>query len=79
MLRVGSNNRNKGGEYYVTVRNAVKHPLYKNFRYEYYDYDFALLELDDRLYISDKVKPIKLPNEDFKVPDGAMCEVSGWG
>lgn len=79
ILRAGSNEHKKGGDYYIILRNAVKHPLYKNFNYNYYDYDFALLELKYPLDFSDKIKPIALPNEDFNVPDGAMCEISGWG
>lgn len=79
MLRVGSKRTDKGGEYYIEVKNARKHPLYKNFNNNYYDYDFALLELKLSLDFSDTVKAIDLPREDFQVPDGAECEVTGWG
>lgn len=79
ILRAGSKRTDEGGDYYIAVRNAIKHPLYKNFNYNYFDYDFVLLELAYPLDFSDKIKAIKLPNEDFQVPDGAVCEVCGWG
>lgn len=79
ILRVGSNRTDKGGDYYIAVRNAMKHPLYKNFNYDYFDYDFVLLELEFPLDFSDSVKAITLPNADFQIADGAVCEVSGWG
>lgn len=79
ILRAGSIRTDHDGDYYIVVKNAVKHPLYKNFHYDYYSYDFVLLELLFPLDLSDKIQPIKLPTEDFQLPDGAMCEVSGWG
>lgn len=79
ILRAGSNRTDSGGDYYIVVEKAIKHPLYQKFNYDYYDYDFVLLKLTNPLDFSDAIKPITLPNEDLTVPDGAMCEVSGWG
>lgn len=78
ILRAGSKFHSQGGDYYIGVKRAIKHPLYKNFHYDYFSYDFVLLELD-WLDLSDKIQPIKLPKEEFQVPEGAMCEITGWG
>lgn len=58
------------------MKNYVNHPKYNRARL---DYDFSLLELEKPLEFNDKVQAITLPNEDFKIPDGTMCEISGWG
>lgn len=58
------------------MKNYENHPKYNGIRL---DFDFSLLELEDELEFNDKVHPITLPNKDLNVPDGTMCEISGWG
>lgn len=55
----------------------MNHP--KNGQTTSFDFDFSLLELSEPLQFNDKVQPVALPEEDLEVPDGSMCEISGWG
>lgn len=74
-VRVGSTKHASGG-LIVKLKNYVNHPKYSRARL---DYDFSLLELENELDFSDKIKAITLPVEDLKVSDGTICEISGWG
>lgn len=53
--------------------------IHENWNRSALDYDYALLELAEPLKFTDKVKPIALPSEEDILPDGTLCEVSGWG
>lgn len=74
-VRVGSSKHTNNGSI-IKLKNYVIHPKYNGLRL---DYDFSLLELEDAIEFNDKVQPITLPNQDLKIPDGTMCEISGWG
>lgn len=41
--------------------------------------DFVVLKWEDPLEFDEFVKPIELPGEFDKLPDGTKCKVSGWG
>lgn len=60
----------------IKVKKYINHP--KNGEVAF-DYDFSLLELAEPIQFNDRMQPIALPEEDLKVPDDAMCEISGWG
>lgn len=53
--------------------------IHENFNRSTLDYDYALLELTEPLKFTNKVKPIALPSADEELPDGTLCQVSGWG
>lgn len=72
---MGSSKHASGGSIFK-VKNYVVHPKYNGARF---DFDFSLLELEDALEFNDSVQSVNLPNEDFKISDGTMCEISGWG
>lgn len=54
----------------------MNHPKYSASRL---DYDYSILELENSLEFNDKMRSIALPTENFKIFDGTMCEISGWG
>lgn len=74
-VRVGSSKSASGGTL-IKLKKYITHPKYDASRF---DYDFALLELDESLKFEERTQPVALPEEDLKIPDGAMVEVSGWG
>lgn len=74
-VRVGSSKSASGGTL-IKLKKYITHPKYDAGRF---DYDFALLELDEALKSDERTQPIALPEDDLKIPDGAMVEVSGWG
>lgn len=74
-VRVGSSKHASGGSA-IKVKSLVMHPKYNNIRV---DYDFSLLELEKPLTFTDKIQSIILPDENSAVPDGKLCEISGWG
>lgn len=74
-VRVGSSKHTSGGMV-MKIKNYVNHPKYNGARL---DYDFSLLELEKALKFNDKVQSITLPNENSKIFDGTLCEISGWG
>ncbi|KAI5615090.1 plasminogen precursor [Silurus asotus] len=41
--------------------------------------DIALLKLEDKAVINDKVSTVCLPEKDYIVPSGTECYVTGWG
>lgn len=74
-VRVGSSKHASGGTI-MKIKNYINHPKYNGARL---DYDFSLLEFEKALEFNDKVQSITLPNENSKISDGTMCEISGWG
>lgn len=77
VVGVGSQNR-KTLNNFSKVRNIYIHERYNVQTKD--DYDFVLLELEQPLIFSDKVKAIALPNiHETEVVDGTLCSVSGWG
>lgn len=74
-IRVGSSKYASGGKL-IKLKKYITHPKYSAGRF---DFDFSLLELSEQLQFGDQIQPIALPKEDLKIPDGAMCEISGWG
>lgn len=73
--RVGSKNNIDGG-LMVDIFESYPH---KNFNKHSLDYDFALFHLIKPLQFSDKVKPIALPSANDELPEGTLCQLSGWG
>lgn len=74
-VRVGSSESGSGGTL-IKLKKYITHPKYEASRF---DYDFALLELDDKLKFDEQTQPIALPEADLKIADGSMVEISGWG
>lgn len=74
-VRIGSSESASGGTL-IKLKKYITHPKYDASRF---DYDFSLLELDEPVEFGRKVKAVALPEDDLKIPDGAMVEVSGWG
>ncbi|XP_055628746.1 trypsin 5G1-like [Toxorhynchites rutilus septentrionalis] len=74
-LRVGSTDRNSGGQL-LKLKRVVQHP---NYNPTIIDYDFALLELQEDVTFNERVGMVSLPEQDEVVEDGAQCRVSGWG
>lgn len=74
-VRAGSAESASGGTL-VKVKKYIKHP--KNGRTAF-DYDFALLKLQEPLEFDDQIQPIALPDEQLDIPDDALVEISGWG
>lgn len=74
-VRVGSSKHTSGGTT-IKLKNYVNHP---KFNAVTLDYDFSILELENALEFNDKVRSISLPNENLKIYDGTMCEISCWG
>lgn len=74
-VRVGSTKHASGGEV-VSISRIVQHP---QFSYSTIDYDYSLLQLAKSLSLSNSSQVIALPEQNEPVPDGTLCEVSGWG
>lgn len=74
-LRIGSEERASGGDV-VNISRVISHENHDN---REFDFDYALLELSEPLTFSNKVQPIKLPNQDDVISDGSLCKISGWG
>ncbi|XP_044262515.1 trypsin-7-like [Tribolium madens] len=74
-VRAGTNITESGGQR-VFVEQMFIHPDYneKNF-----DYDFAILELQDSLEFGDEVSPVSLPSSDTEWEPGTSAFVSGFG
>ncbi|XP_023311632.1 trypsin-3 [Anoplophora glabripennis] len=58
------------------VEEAIMHDDYDSVTY---DYDIALLKLQENLTFSNTIQAISLPNELFTIPDGTSLVASGWG
>lgn len=73
-MRIGSRDNLKGS--LVDVNRMVEHEKWDR---DTIDFDYALFELSKPLNFTDKVKPITLPSENEVLPDGTLCELSGFG
>lgn len=74
-IRVSSSEGENGGSIHKVKRTIV----HKGFNEQNVDYDFSLLELDNKIEFSEKAKPIVLIGKDQNIRDNAMCLVTGWG
>lgn len=74
-IRAGSERYREGGVV-IQVKTIIQH---EKFDYFTIDFDFSLLELEQPLEFSDRIKAIALPEQDEKVEDETLCLVTGWG
>lgn len=74
-IRFGSLAMFEGG-ILCEIINSEVHPQYDRY---YYDYDYGLVELKQRISPTAYIKPINLPRENYEVAAGTMCTVGGWG
>ncbi|CAO1353511.1 unnamed protein product [Diamesa tonsa] len=74
-IRTGSSYSDRGGMI-ILVKTYYVHP---NFVAATFVNDFALLEFSNPVQFTNFIRPVKLPSQDQKLADGALCVVSGWG
>lgn len=74
-IRAGSSYSDRGGMM-ILVKKYYVHPDFVALTFLN---DFALLEFKKPIQFNNYIRPIKLPNYDQKLSDGALCVVSGWG
>ncbi|CAH1154747.1 unnamed protein product [Phaedon cochleariae] len=74
-VRLGSSIRNDGGTVYQ-VSEIHQHP---SFNSKTYDYDVAILELEDNIAFGTGVKPITLATSGTIIADGLPAVATGWG
>lgn len=72
-VRVGSSDLESGGKIH-TIKKIHVHPYYEPF-----DYDFALLELDEPVFLSNKVQLVKLVEQGVDLDEGTFLNATGWG
>ena len=53
--------------------------LHENYNSETYDYDIALVKLNNPVHFSTRVRPVCLPHEGMDFATGTNCYVTGWG
>lgn len=58
------------------LKQIISHPSFNDFTY---DYDIALLELEQPVEYSATVRPICLPDTSHTFPAGKAIWVTGWG
>ncbi|XP_054853599.1 suppressor of tumorigenicity 14 protein isoform X2 [Eublepharis macularius] len=58
------------------IKNIISHPNFNDFTY---DYDIAVLELDNQVAFTKQVQPICLPDATHEFPAGKVIHVTGWG
>lgn len=74
-VRVGSANRRTGGTV-IEVRNFFQHGRYRS---RTLDFDFSLVQLKQPLNFTNQIQPIALPDAKYRISEGTICSVSGWG
>nr|AAV84270.1 serine protease [Culicoides sonorensis] len=74
-IRVGSSFKSSGGDL-MKVSQVVQHPAFND---DVIDFDYALIELQDELELSDVIKPVLLADQDEEFEADTKCTVSGWG
>lgn len=74
-VRIGSSFHASNGTV-VKIKRTIEHESYGQSRY---DYDYALIELEEPLNFTDSIQAVALPNNDVKIADETVCLVSGWG
>ncbi|KAJ8942810.1 hypothetical protein NQ318_022824 [Aromia moschata] len=60
----------------LSVRESTIHNAFDS---ETYDYDIAVIKLQENLTFSNQIQPITLVQDGFQVPDGTALVTSGWG
>ena len=60
----------------IEVCQIFQHP---NFNVSTFNFDFAILQFQENLTFSEKIKPVKLPNDFQNLKAGQNCLVSGFG
>ncbi|CAG9798744.1 unnamed protein product [Chironomus riparius] len=74
-VRLGSSYRQHGG-IMVNVTKYYAHPQYNS---RTFDFDFALLRLNNSVKYSNYIQPAMLPTRSTTLNVGTNCTVSGWG
>lgn len=74
-VRIGSSEKARGGSIHK-VKRIVQH---KEYSAKTIDYDFSLLELEEKIQSSEKVQAVSLIKKDQNVKDNTTCLVTGWG
>ncbi|XP_044253923.1 trypsin-3-like [Tribolium madens] len=74
-IRAGTSIRESGGQE-VKIAKIHQNPKFDS---SIIDYDITILELATPLKLSDKVAPVKLPENGLVWPDDTEVLVSGWG
>lgn len=64
-----------GGTTYK-LKRAIQH---EKFDIKTVDYDFSLLELENKITFNVRVQPVGLPSASLELKDNTTCFVSGWG
>nr|BAE72683.1 Ami [Xenopus laevis] len=60
----------------LKVEREIPHPLYNSTKKHH---DLLLLELSEKVTLSEAVKPLPFETENIDIPDGKRCLVAGWG
>ncbi|KAF7699179.1 ST14 transmembrane serine protease matriptase a [Silurus meridionalis] len=58
------------------LQRIIPHPNYNEFTF---DYDIALMELDNPVTFKDTIRPICLPSSSYVFPVGKPVWITGWG
>ncbi|XP_038123517.1 suppressor of tumorigenicity 14 protein-like [Cyprinodon tularosa] len=58
------------------LKRIIIHEFYNSMTF---DYDIALLELNEPLEFSNTIQPICLPSSSHVFPPGMSCWITGWG
>lgn len=68
--------RSASGVQKRSLKRVITHPSFNDFTF---DYDIALLELEQPVEYSSTVRPICLPDTSHVFPTGKAIWVTGWG
>ena len=68
--------RSASGVQELGLKRIISHPYFNDFTF---DYDIALLELEQPAEYSSTVRPICLPEASHTFPTGKAIWVTGWG
>ncbi|KAK3755006.1 hypothetical protein QZH41_001976 [Actinostola sp. cb2023] len=77
-IRLGDHNRNvnEGTEQDIKAIRVISHPSYNNPRLSS---DIALIQLQRPATLNSRVGLVCLPDQDYVVPSGSNCYITGWG
>lgn len=75
LVRVGSTYAEKDGQE-IYVKFVEVHPKWNP---KTFNFDFALLNLQEKLTWTDEIKFIGMPNDNDIITDGTSCFAVGWG
>ena len=65
-----------GDEVVVKIKKIILHEKYNK---DTFDYDIALLRLEEPVTLSRLIRPICIPKNNNNYKPGAKCIVAGWG